>query len=148
VRGWKLLCLGPVVAALLAAPPRAALAATVAIDGSQTYQTIDGFGVNANYWSWGHDLEPVLDALINEAGMTLFRVVFNEGWEAVNDNADSSVMNWDYYNSVYGGTEVQKLWGLMAALNQRGITNGVMPNFQGYGPDWMVTSTSAVLPTA
>jgi O-glycosyl hydrolase len=27
-------------------------------------------------------------------------------------------------------------------LNQRGITNGVMPNFQGYGPDWMVNSSN------
>ena len=43
-----------------------------------TYQVIDGFGVNANYRSWnGDELKPVLDALIDQAGMTLFRVVYD-----------------------------------------------------------------------
>ena len=54
-------------------------AATVTIDGTQTYQTIDGFGVNANHRSWtNNELQPVLDALIDQAGMTLFRVVYDK----------------------------------------------------------------------
>ena len=52
-------------------------AATVTINGAQTYQTIDGFGVNANSGSWtNNDLQPVLDALIDQAGMTLFLAEF------------------------------------------------------------------------
>jgi hypothetical protein len=47
-------------------------AATLTIDGSQTYQTIDGFGVNANHRSWtNNELKPVLDSLI--AGREIHR---------------------------------------------------------------------------
>src|SRR5512137_2438779 len=82
----------------------AAGAATVTIDGAQTYQTIDGFGVNANARSWvNNELRPVIDALIDQGGMTLFVVQQggNSNWEAPNDNSDPNVMNWTYYNSVY-----------------------------------------------
>src|SRR5436190_22865630 len=75
-----------------------AAAATITIDGSKTYQTIEGFGVNANHRSWNNDLKPVLDRLIDEAGMTHFRVVLdNADWETNNDNGDPKVMNWAYY---------------------------------------------------
>ena len=40
-------------------------------------------------------------------------------------------MNWTYYDSVYSAPNFQKVWGMMAYLNQRGITNGVMPKFGG-----------------
>src|SRR5262249_37179988 len=59
------------------------------------------------------------------------------GWEETNDNDDPDVMNWSYYNDLYSGPEFQKLWSMMAYLNQKGITNGLMLNFQGPGPDWM-----------
>src|SRR5205823_4599882 len=86
--------------ALLIPSARTAAAATVTIDGSVTNQFIDGFGVNANYWHFNNDeLWPAIDALIDEAGMTLFRVVVNNGWEAINDNDDPTVMDWTYYNS-------------------------------------------------
>jgi O-glycosyl hydrolase len=113
--------------------------ATLTIDGSQTYQTIDGFGVNANHRSWtNNELKPVLDALIDQAGMTLFRVLYDKAdWEGTNDNADPDVMNWAYYNSVYGAPDFEKMWDMATYLNQRGITNGLMFNFQGGGPQWM-----------
>ncbi len=114
-------------------------AQNVTIDGSQVFQTIEGFGVNVNHRSWtNNELQPVLDAFIDEAGMTLFRVIWdNTDWEGTNDNADPNVMNWAYYNQVYSAPEFQQLWGIMGYLNQRGITNGVMVNFQGPGPVWM-----------
>ena len=113
-------------------------AATLTIDGSQTNQIIDGFGVNANYYAWNNsDLIPALDALIDDAGMSLFRVIFNNGWETTNDNGDPDVMNWSYYNALYSGPEFQKLWDMMSYLNQKGITNGLVLNFQGSGPSWM-----------
>src|ERR1051326_8183928 len=123
-----------VVSSVLAVASNAR-AATVTIDGATTYQTIEGFGVNANHRSWGNDLKPVLDQLIDEAGMTHFRVIFdNADWETNNDNGDPKVMNWAYYKTVYSSPEWQKMWGLMGYLNQKGLTNGVMPNFQGFGP--------------
>jgi O-glycosyl hydrolase len=114
--------------------------ATVTIDGAQTYQTIDGFGVNANSTSWtNNQLQPVLDALIDQAGMTLFLAIppGNINWEATNDNTNANVMNWTYYGGVYSSPNFQQLWGMMAYLNQRGITNGLMPKFGGPGPLWM-----------
>jgi len=108
-------------------------------DGSVTNQVIDGFGVNANHRSWNNDeLKPVLDALIDQAGMTLFRVIYdNTDWEATNDNSDPNVMNWSYYSQIYQSAEFTKLWNMTAYLNSRGITNGVFFNFQGPGPAWM-----------
>jgi O-glycosyl hydrolase len=126
-------------AVALALVTSAAGAAPVTIDGAQTYQVIDGFGVNANHRSWtNNELQMVLDALIDQAGMTLFHVIFdNNNWEATNDNSNASVMNWDYYNTVYSAPEFQKLWGIMAYLNQRGITNGLVPSFEGPVALWM-----------
>ena len=115
-------------------------AATVSFDGTVTNQVIDGFGVNANHRSWNNDeLKPVIDALVDQAGMTLFRVVYDDSnWEANNDNSDPSVMNWSYYAPLYSNAEFTKLWSLVAYLNSKGITtNGVIFNFMGPGPAWM-----------
>jgi hypothetical protein len=54
-------------------------------------------------------------------------------------------MNWTYYDQIYGSGEFQGLWGLTSYLNQKGITNGVMYNFQGFGPAWMLESNGATL---
>jgi O-glycosyl hydrolase len=113
---------------------------TLTIDGSRRYQVIDGFGVNANSGNWTiDDLPPVLDALIDEAGMTLFLAEFvgNCNWETTNANPGPSLTNWTYFNGVYSGPEFQKLWDMMAYLNQRGITHGAMPKFTGPTALWM-----------
>ena len=113
---------------------------TVTINGAQTYQTIDGFGVNANSGNWtNNEVQPVLDALIDQAGMTLFLAEFvgNDNWETSNANPGASLTNWTYFNSVYSGPNFQQLWGMMAYLNQRGITNGLMPKFTGSTALWM-----------
>ena len=122
-------------------------AATVTIQGAQTSQVIDGFGVNANYQSWNNDeLKPVLDAFIDQAGMTLFRVVHDlSDWEASNDNSDPYLMNWAYYTSLYSSTDFAKLWDMFAYLNNRGITNGASFDFMGWGPAWMVNSSTHYL---
>lgn len=117
-------------------------AATVIVDCSVTNQTIEGFGANLNYWSWSdQELKPVVDGLIDGAGMTLFRVIMNNGWETTNDNDDSDVMDWDYYNALYSSPDFERLWGLIGYLNQKGITNGIILNFQGPAPDWMGGNT-------
>ncbi len=127
-------------AALLLAFTGVAEAVNLTIDGAQTYQVIEGFGVNANHRSWNNtELQPALDALIDQAGMTLFRVIYdNADWESANDNGDPNVMNWTYYNQVYSTADFQKMWDMSAYLNQRGITDGLMFNFQGTGPSWML----------
>jgi O-glycosyl hydrolase len=117
----------------------ALFAATVTFNGSISNQVIDGFGVNANHRSWNNDeLKPVLDAFIDQAGMTLFRVVYdNTDWEVTNDNANASVMNWAYYNSIYGSPEFTKLWSTISYLHGRGVGDGVVLSLMGPGPSWM-----------
>jgi len=117
--------------------------ATITIDGSQTYQIIEGFGANANHRSWNNnELQPVLDALIDQAGLTLFRVIYDKAdWESSNDNSDPNVLNWTYYDQLYTNSDFQKQWDMCAYLNEKGISNGLMFNFQGVGPAWMGGST-------
>ena len=122
-------------------------AATVTFNGGVTYQVIDGFGVNANYRNWNNDeLKPVLDALIDQAGMTSCRVVYElSNWEATNDDANPDSINWTYYNPVYGSGEFTRLWDMFAYLNTRGLTNGAFFNFMGWGPSWMMGSDGLTL---
>jgi len=130
---------GLALTALLLGSAGMAEAATITVDGSQTYQIIEGFGVNANHRSWNNtELQPVLDALIDEAGLTFFRVIYDKAdWESSNDNNDPNILNWTYYNQLYTNSDFQKQWDMVAYLNQRGISNSVMFNFQGVGPAWM-----------
>jgi O-glycosyl hydrolase len=123
-------------------------AAPVTFDGGVTYQVIDGFGVNANHRSWHNDeLKPVLDAFIDQAGMTLFRVVFDQAdWETNNDNGDPAVMDWGYYGPVYGSARFTPLWEMFGYLNQRGITDGAFLNFMGHGPGWIANNGAALTP--
>ena len=124
---------------LVALATPSAGAPSITFDGSVTNQVIDGFGVNINHRSWNdNDLKPVIDALVDQAGMTLFRVIYDKtDWQATNDNSDPSLMDWNYYSQVYSSAEFQKMWALMGYLNQKGISNGLMLNFQGNGPAWL-----------
>ena len=107
------LYVGVMVPLLLLGHVGLAATASVTIDGSVTYQVIEGFGVNANHRSWNNtELQPVLDALIDQGGMTLFRVVFDKSdWEATNDNSNPNVMNWTYYNQVYSAIRISRSYG-------------------------------------
>jgi hypothetical protein len=114
-------------------------AATVTFNGGVTYQTIDGFGATINHRGWHNDeLKPVIDAVVDQAGMTLFKIIYDKtDWEAANDNTNAYAMNWAYYNPVYSSPEFQKMWDMAAYFNQKGISNGLMFNFQGNGSAWL-----------
>jgi len=117
-------------------------ASAVTFNGATTYQTMDGIGVNVNYRSWeGTNLVPVLNAYIEQAGASLFRVTFDlSDWEAVNDDTNSNTFNWDYYNPIYSSPEFTRLWEMIEYLNGRGFTNRVCLTFMGWGPAWMMNS--------
>jgi hypothetical protein len=109
------------------------------INGAQTFQTIDGFGVNLNSLSWKNgEAIPVLDMLIDQLGVTQWRVVFDmEDWESANDNTAAATPNWTYYNALYSNAKFQNLWGTLGYLNQRGITTGINLSFMGRVSTWM-----------
>ncbi len=125
--------------ALLLLCPALGAASTITFNGAVTNQVIDGFGANINHRSWNNDeLKPVLDALVDQAGLTLFRVIYDKtDWEGTNANSGPNVTNWTYFSQIYSSAEFQKMWDLTAYLNQKGISNGVMFNFQGNGPAWL-----------
>ncbi len=127
------------IASLFLSPFAASAAVTLSVDGAQQYQTIDGFGVNINSLSWKNgELMPALDRLSDEMGATLWRVVFDmEDWEAENDNSDPAVMDWTYYDALYGNDKFQNLWGTIGYLNQKGASTGIVLSFMGRVPDWM-----------
>ncbi len=109
------------------------------INGNIQFQTMDGFGVNANVNSWDNGaLAPALDMLTDELGASLFRVyIDNTDWEATNDDSDPFTFNWAYFNSVYTSPRLEELWSTMAYLNQKGVTSGLILNFMGPAPAWM-----------
>ena len=111
----------------------------VTIDGLQTFQTMDGFGVNINALSWKNgEAAPVLDRLVDELGAKTWRVVFDMmDWESANDNADPHAPNWEYYDALYANAKFQNLWGTLRYLNQKGVSSGVMISFMGRVPAWM-----------
>ncbi len=115
-----------------------AASVSVTIDGSQTFQTMDGFGVNAIPKTWeGGALKPAIDLLV-DMGSTLWRVDVNNGhttWEAQNDDADPNHFNWDYYTTVYESPQFQDLWSELSYLNQKGVT--VELSMSGHVPVWM-----------
>jgi uncharacterized membrane protein len=122
----------------------------LAINGSQTFQIMDGFGVNLNSLSWKDgELAPALDRLVDELGAKTWRVVFDMmDWESTNDNADPNTPNWTYYNALYSNAKFQNLWGTLRYLNQKGVTSGIVLSFMGQVPMWMgganITSTTAM----
>lgn len=108
------------------------------IDGNQVFQTIDGFGVNANSASWnGTELVSTVDSLIDN-GSRIWRVVIDDqDWEATNDNSDPNTYNWTAYNAIYSSAKFEKLWGMIAYLNSKGITNNVIICPMGKAAAWM-----------
>jgi O-glycosyl hydrolase len=125
--------------------PLTRASAAITLNGAVTNQFIEGFGVNVNHRSWSsNELAPVLDAFIEQAGMTLFRVVFDPAsWEATNDNSNPDEMNWAYYNSVYASAEFEKLWQMCAHLHGKGLSNTTFLNLMGPAPMWMGGQTLA-----
>ncbi len=116
------------------------------IDAGTRYQTIDGWGVNANPKNWGNPayppLKPGLDLLVHDLGANLWRVdVYGTSmWEAVNDNSDPFTYNWAYYNNLYATDPAfQSLWATLQELNAQGIQP--ILSASGQVPAWMGGTT-------
>ncbi len=119
--------------------------ANITINGANTYQIIEGLGVNVNttWWykgAYGNTdvLKPAVDMLINDLGATIFRAVIEEmDWEAANDDADPHHFNWSYFNEVFTSARFQGVWNTLRYLNQKGIRDHLVISFMGTPPGWM-----------
>lgn len=116
------------------------------VDGGQSFQTIDGMGVNINVNSWNSgQLKPALDFLLTTNGATLFRVsrdpvdwVDSEALIPALHAHDPSVLQ-----QVYETPKMQDIWGTIGYLNQKGIHGRqIVLNFMGWTPVWIGGSGS------
>ena len=94
----------------------------ITIDPSQVYQEIQGFGLNYTGPYFRDDQKAMFDMLIDDLGVTMFRVVaylVYSNWEETNDNNDPNVMNWEYYNDRYSTPIFEASWNGLRYLNSR-----------------------------
>ena len=130
------------------------LLSTLTVNGSQHFQTIDGFGTNLSSEAWNSGaVTPSLDTLLSH-GYKLFRVIVEpvQGWENTNPNTgrySNANPNWAFYNNLYGpSTKFTNLWNTISYLNNHGAP--VWVNLQSDAPAWMTDnggSTGSIGPT-
>ena len=112
--------------------------AGIMVDPAREYQTIQGFGVNYTGPYFRNDQKPMFDMLIDDLGVTMFRVLpylVYSNWEETNDNSDPQVMNWEYYNDRYSHPIFEAAWDGLRYPNSRGIRPVIA--LMGPVPPWM-----------
>lgn len=118
----------------------------VHVDATQTFQTVDGFGVNINsqYWHqpWNRAL---LDTLIDDLGATLFRVdIFGKtNWPDPTGELGPASLDPAHLALVYQGKIAQRGWGMIRRLNERGIEPYL--TVSGDVPGWMLAEDRKTL---
>ena len=128
-------------AVLIGAPTRAQdqqASARIQVNPDLQYQAIQGFGINYTGPYFRNDQKAMFDKLIDDLGVTMFRVVpylVYSNWEEYNDNDDPNVMNWEYYNNRYSHPIFEATWNGLRYLNSRGIRP--MLALMGPVPAWM-----------
>ncbi len=105
-------------------------------------QTIVGLGVNGQPRMWGSSgaaLLPALERLIDEAGVSMFRLEIFDGhsdWEAQNDDSDPASIEWDAFDAAFADDRFSDLFAYMRALNSLGVTS-IELSAHGLLPSWM-----------
>lgn len=115
----------------------------IKVDPGRRHQFIQGFGVNYTGPYFRDDQRRMFDLLINDLGISLFRVVahfVSTDWEVVNDNADPQSANWAYYEERYSNPVFEASWKGMRELNARGIRPVLA--LMGVVPAWMIEDAS------
>jgi len=94
------------------------------LDANQTYQTIDGFGVNITpaQWQGGH-LKPVIDLIVDDLGSTLIRFDCwgRADWLDPKKRTASGKYPQDYLKAVYTGPIFHDAWETFRYFNSKGI---------------------------
>jgi hypothetical protein len=112
------------------------------VDGSTSFQAIDGFGININSKLWNNgELIGGINQLVDLMGISMARVdvLTNSWWELGNDDADPQNYNWTYYNRLFDSTNFRDVWNTIEYLNRRNVT--VIMSAQGLLPAWMGGTT-------
>ncbi|HDZ76881.1 MAG TPA: hypothetical protein ENH41_02205, partial [Candidatus Omnitrophica bacterium] len=97
--------------------------ATVTINGSVEYQTIDGFGVAE---AWNIPDSTFYPYLFNDLGVSILRFRMPPGIEPLNDNSDPDVIDWSNidlssFNTYYAPAKSGPLSALLKEAKARGV---------------------------
>jgi O-glycosyl hydrolase len=112
--------------------------AQINVNPSEEYQQIQGFGINYTGPYFRNDQKAMFDKLIDDLGVTMFRVVpylVYSNWEETNDNDNPHSMNWEYYNDRYSTPTFEATWKGLRYLNSKGIRPVIA--LMGPVPGWM-----------
>jgi O-glycosyl hydrolase len=131
--------LAAVLCPLLTLPSTTSGSVSMTIDGAQRFQTIDGFGVNANSLPWDNGaLAPALGQLTDTLDASVWRVIVEskEGWQDTPDGGSATSYDWAYYARLYETPKFQALWGVLGYSQQKRVPT-IMLNVMGCAPTWM-----------
>ena len=122
-------------------PTDAATTANLTVNGSQTFQTMDGMGVNINVNSWnGGQLAPVLTLLVTTNGSSLIRVIRDPMDWVTSESLIPALHSLDPFTlqQVYETPKMQDIWNTIGSLNLIGVGgNQIILNFMGWTPTWL-----------
>lgn len=94
------------------------------LDAGQSYQTIDGFGVNITPAQWRDgNLKPAIDLLVDDLGCVLFRFdcFGTADWLDPGKRDKNGRYPVEYLKSIYTGKIFQDAWETFRYLNSKGI---------------------------
>jgi O-glycosyl hydrolase len=115
--------------------------ANFTVDASQTFQAIDGMGVNINVNSWnGGQLQAALDSLVDANGSSLFRVVRDPmAWVSAESLIPAlHTLDPTTLQQIYETPAMQDIWSTVGYLNAKGIGGRqIILNFMGWTPAWL-----------
>lgn len=137
--GASLTCLAILVTALAARAQNDQPMGQITIDSGQKFQEIQGFGVNYTGPCFRDDQKPMFDKLIDDLGVTMFRVVpylVYSNWEETPGQENSEHWNNRYSTAIFEGT-----WNGVRYLNFRGIRPVLA--LMGPVPTWMTDRAPA-----
>ena len=119
----------------------AATNANFTINGAQTFQTMDGMGVNINVNSWNSgQLAPALNLLVTTNGSSLIRVIRDPMDWVTSESVIPALHSLDpvTLQQVYEAPKMQDIWNTIGALNLIGVRgNQIVLNFMGWTPTWL-----------
>ena len=115
--------------------------ANLTVDAAQSFQTMAGMGSNVNVNNWqGGQLKPALDALVDQGGASLLRVV-RDPMDWVGSESDIALLHGldtATLTRIYEAPRMQDIWSTIGYLNQKGLRgNQIVLNFMGWTPPWM-----------
>jgi hypothetical protein len=119
---------------------------TLRVDANQTYQTLDGFGVNINSKYFDSRLLPAMNMLVDDLGATLYRVDIwgKSNWiDPGGTLGRAAALAPQHLESIYTGEIFRRGWGMMRWLNTRGIRPYLTAS--GIVPTWMLGADGKTL---